>query len=82
MEASRRLIANHSIPEGLKWANYFILQLLGTVGQCYRRLNIYGVNSFYSYFMNKYQEFDTKWNKKKSKNKLNADFITVSRLRS
>ncbi|CAL1215093.1 unnamed protein product [Candida parapsilosis] len=74
MEASRRLIANHSIPEGLKWANYFILQLLGTVGQCYRRLNIYGVNSFYSYFMNKYQEFDTKWNKKKSKNKLNADF--------
>ncbi|KAI5962847.1 MPH1 [Candida margitis] len=74
MEASRRLIANHSIPEGLKWANYFILQLLGTVGQCYRRLNIYGVNSFYSYFINKYNEFDTKWNKKKSKNKLNADF--------
>lgn len=74
MEASRKLIANNSIPEGLKWANYFILQLLGTVGQCYRRLNIYGVNSFYSYFMNKYNEFDTKWKKKKSKNKLNADF--------
>ncbi|KAI5953053.1 MPH1 [Candida theae] len=74
MEASRRLMANHSIPEGLKWTNYFILQLLGTVGQCYRRLNIYGVNSFYSYFMNKFQEFDTKWKKKKSKNKLNADF--------
>ncbi|KAG5418842.1 MPH1 [Candida metapsilosis] len=75
MEASRRLIANNSIPEGLKWANYFILQLLGTVGQCYRRLNIYGVNSFYSYFMNKFNEFDTKWKKKKSKNKLNADFF-------
>ena len=74
MEASRRLLANKNVPEGLKWAQYFILQLLGTVGQCYRRLNIYGVNSFYSYFQEKHKEFTAKWNSKKSKNKLNADF--------
>ncbi|CAK9441188.1 uncharacterized protein LODBEIA_P50570 [Lodderomyces beijingensis] len=74
MEASRRLLADKSMPEGLKWANYFIIQLLGTVGQCLRRLNIYGVASFFSYFTEKYKEFKTKWNAKKSKNKLNADF--------
>ncbi|KAI5949906.1 MPH1 [Candida jiufengensis] len=75
MDASRKLVMNKSIPEGLKWANYFSLQLLGVVGQCYKRLNIYGVNSFFSYFMDKYTEFTTKWNKKKSKNKLSADFF-------
>ncbi|KAI5962093.1 MPH1 [Candida pseudojiufengensis] len=74
MDAARKLTMNKSIPEGIKWANYFMLQLLGVVGQCYRRLNIYGVNSFFSYFTEKHSEFTTKWKKKKSKNKLSADF--------
>lgn len=74
MEISRKIIANPTIPEGLKWSNYFILQLLGMVGQCYRRLNIYGIRSFQSYFNEKFLEFKTKWNAKKSTNKLNADF--------
>ena len=33
MEISRKIVANPTIPEGLKWSNYFILQLLGMVGQ-------------------------------------------------
>ncbi|KHC49874.1 ATP-dependent DNA helicase MPH1 [Candida albicans P60002] len=74
MEISRKIVANPTIPEGLKWSNYFILQLLGMVGQCYRRLNIYGIRSFQSYFNEKFLEFKTKWNAKKSTNKLNADF--------
>ncbi|KAK6455100.1 ATP-dependent DNA helicase MPH1 [Scheffersomyces xylosifermentans] len=74
MEASRKIVTNPTIPEGLKWANFFILQLLGVVGQCFRRLNIYGIRSFFSYFSEKHLEFTTKWNKKKSTNKLNADF--------
>jgi len=74
MEASRKITKNRSIPEGLKWSNFFILQLLGVVGQCLRRLNIYGIRSFYSYFTEKYTEFTTKYNAKKSKNKLNLDF--------
>lgn len=73
-ELSRKMTANPSIPEGLKWSNYFILQLLGIVGQCYRRLNIYGIRYFYEYFHEKFTEFKTKWNAKKSTNKLNADF--------
>jgi ATP-dependent DNA helicase MPH1 len=74
MEASQRLVMNSSIPEGLKWSNFFILQLLGVVGQCFRRLNIYGIKSFYSYFSEKRLEFTTKWKKKKSTNKLNSEF--------
>lgn len=74
MEASQRLVMNKTIPEGLKWSNFFILQLLGVVGQCFRRLNIYGIKSFYSYFSEKRLEFTTKWKKKKSTNKLNSEF--------
>lgn len=58
----------------MKWSYYFILQLLGTVGQCLRRLNIYGVNVFYNYFLEKYTEFTTKFSNKKSTNKLAASF--------
>ncbi|CUM64765.1 uncharacterized protein PRCAT00002376001 [Priceomyces carsonii] len=74
MEASQKIIKNPTIPEGLKWSNYFILQLLGVVGQCFRRLNIYGSKSFYNYFKEKYVEFTTKYENKKSTNKLNAQF--------
>ncbi|EMG47070.1 MPH1 ATP-dependent DNA helicase MPH1 [Candida maltosa Xu316] len=73
-ELSRKITRDPTISEGLKWSNFFLLQLLGTVGQCYRRLNIYGINSFYAYFHEKFTEFKTKWNASKSKNKLNADF--------
>ncbi|RLV90703.1 ATP-dependent DNA helicase MPH1 [Spathaspora sp. JA1] len=72
MEASKKVTMNKTLPEGLKWSNFFMLQLLGTVGQCYKRLNIYGIKSFYNYFNEKYQEFT----KKKSKNKLNVDFYS------
>lgn len=74
MEKSQKIIKNPSIPEGLKWSYYFILQLLGTVGQFFRRLNIYGVKTFYSYFLEKYTEFTTKYSNKKSTNKLAASF--------
>ena len=74
MEKSQKVIKNPTIPEGLKWSYYFILQLLGTVGQFFRRLNIYGVKTFYSYFLEKYTEFTTKYGNKKSTNKLAAQF--------
>ncbi|CAI8493866.1 unnamed protein product [Pichia kudriavzevii] len=74
MEKSQKIIKNPKLSEGLKWSYYFILQLLGTVGQCLRRLNIYGVNVFYNYFLEKYTEFTTKFSNKKSTNKLAASF--------
>lgn len=74
LESQQRLIRDKNIPEGLKWANYFILQLLIVVGQCLRRLNILGIRSFYSYFIEKYKEFSTKYNNKKSTNHLAASF--------
>lgn len=74
MEASQRVIKNPNMPEGLKWSNYFLLQLLNVVGQCLRRLNIYGVRSFYHYFVEKHREFVTKYKNKKSTNHTAADF--------
>ncbi|RKP31749.1 P-loop containing nucleoside triphosphate hydrolase protein, partial [Metschnikowia bicuspidata] len=74
LDAQRRVAANKGMPEGLKWANYFILQLLIVVGQCLRRLNIYGVRSFYEYFSEKHAEFSTKYNMGKSKNHMAAKF--------
>ncbi|CDK26653.1 unnamed protein product [Kuraishia capsulata CBS 1993] len=74
MEASQKVIKNPALPEGLKWTYYFLLQLLTTVGQCFRRLNIYGINSFYSYFHEKHDEFTTKYENKKSTNKIAASF--------
>ncbi|CAK7900984.1 ATP-dependent DNA helicase Mph1p [[Candida] anglica] len=75
MEASQRMIRNPSIPEGLKWSNYFLLQLLNVVGQALRRLVVYGIRSFYSYFNDKFKEFTTKFNNKKSKNQTAASFF-------
>lgn len=74
LDAQQKIIRNSSIPEGLKWANFFILQLLIVVGQCLRRLNIYGIRSFYSYFHEKYTEFTAKHKKKKSTNQLAIKF--------
>lgn len=74
LDAQQKLVKNPTIPEGLKWANYFILQLLIVVGQCLRRINIHGIRSFYSYFHDKYTEFSTKYNKKMSTNHLAAKF--------
>lgn len=74
MDASQRVIKNPTMPEGLKWSNYFLLQLLNVVGQCLRRLNIYGVRSFYHYFVEKHKEFVTKYKNKKSTNHTAADF--------
>lgn len=74
MEQSQKVINNKNLSEGLKWSQYFILQLLGTVGMALRRLNIYGIRTFYNYFLEKYNEFTTKWDNKKSTNKLAASF--------
>ncbi|ODV96078.1 hypothetical protein PACTADRAFT_49494 [Pachysolen tannophilus NRRL Y-2460] len=74
IEASQKIVRNPTIAEGLKWMYYFLLQLLGVVGQCFRRLNIYGITSFYSYFKEKHTEFTTKWETKKSTNKYSAAF--------
>lgn len=74
MQASQKIIMNSSIPEGIKWRNFFILQLLNHVGQMLKRIKIYGVRTFFSYFMNKYKEFTSKYNLGKSTNKLAASF--------
>ncbi|ODV84348.1 hypothetical protein CANARDRAFT_8702 [[Candida] arabinofermentans NRRL YB-2248] len=74
MEKSQKIVRNPTLSEGIKWTYYFQLQLLGTVGQMYRRLNIYGVTAFYSYFTEKYTEFTTKYESKKSTNKIAASF--------
>lgn len=74
MQKSQKIIANPTIPEGVKWKNYFILQLLSHVGLMLRRLKIYGVRTFYSYFNNKYKEFTTKYALGKSTNKTAASF--------
>ncbi|CAI5759515.1 unnamed protein product [Candida verbasci] len=74
LERSKKIKMDRSIPEGLKWSMHFMLQLLGMVGQCYKKLNNYGLKSFYDYFFEKYSEFKIKFELKKSKNKLNACF--------
>lgn len=74
MDAQRKVRMNPAMPEGLKWSNFFILLLLMTVGQCLRRLNVYGLRSFYSYFNEKHLEFTTKHAKKKSKNQMAINF--------
>lgn len=74
MQQSQKIIANPSIPEGVKWRNFFILQLLNHVGQMLKRIKIYGVSTFYNYFMDKYREFTTKYNLGKSTNKIAAEF--------
>lgn len=75
LEAIKTNISNHLIPEGLKWSNFYILQLLAFVGGCYKRLKIYGIKSFYKFFNEKYLEFKTKWEKKKITNKLMINFF-------
>ncbi|KAL3232971.1 ATP-dependent DNA helicase MPH1 [Nakaseomyces bracarensis] len=74
MQKSQSIIMDPSIPEGIKWRNYFILQLLNHVGQMLKRIKIYGIRTFYSYFQNKYKEFTTKYNLGKSTNKIAAGF--------
>lgn len=74
MEASQRIVRDPKISEGLKWMYFFLLQLLSVAGQGFRRLHIYGIKSFYSYFKEKYEEFTAKWETKKSTNKYAADF--------
>lgn len=74
LDAQRKLRGIKNMPEGLLWANYFLLQVLVVVGQCFRRLHVYGVRTFYSYFKEKYTEFTTKYNSGKSKNGTAAKF--------
>ena len=74
IQQTQKLLANPSIPENVKWRNYFILQLLNQVGQMLRRIKIYGIRAFYSYFKNKYAEFTTKYGMGKSTNKIAAGF--------
>ncbi|SCU94659.1 LAME_0F08504g1_1 [Lachancea meyersii CBS 8951] len=75
LQKSQKLVANPSIPEGIKWRNFFILQLLSHVGHMLKRLKIYGVQSFYKYFENKHKEFTTKYGLGKSTNKTAASFF-------
>ncbi|SMN17721.1 similar to Saccharomyces cerevisiae YIR002C MPH1 Member of the DEAH family of helicases [Maudiozyma saulgeensis] len=74
MQQSQKIIANPGIPEGIKWRNFFILQLLNHFGQMLKRIKIYGIRTFYNYFKNKYSEFTTKYNMGKSTNKIAASF--------
>lgn len=74
MQQSQKVIANPNIPEGIKWRNFFILQLLNNVGQMLKRINIYGIRTFYNYFSDKHLEFTTKYGLGKSSNKIAAEF--------
>lgn len=74
VEASRRLTMNKQIPAAIKWPGVHMLQLLGMVGQCLKRLNIYGIRSFYNFLKEKHADFTSKWNTKKSTNKTAASF--------
>ena len=75
MQKSKAVVTNPSLNEGVKWKFFFILQVIGYVGQMLRRLRIYGVRSFYSYFTDKCTEFRTKYKLGKSSNKLSASFF-------
>ncbi|CCH41581.1 fanconi anemia group M protein [Wickerhamomyces ciferrii] len=75
MQKSQAIIKNPTLNEGIKWKYYFILQVIGYVGQMLRRLKIYGVRTFYSYFQNKCKEFRTKYSMGKSTNKTSAGFF-------
>ncbi|SCU89062.1 LADA_0E13498g1_1 [Lachancea dasiensis] len=75
LQKSQKLVANPTIPEGVKWRNFFILQLLSHVGHMLKRLKIYGIHSFYKYFENKHKEFTTKYGMGKSTNKTAASFF-------
>ena len=74
MQQSQKIIANPGIPEGIKWRNFFILQLLNHVGQMLKRIKIYGIRTFYNYFIDKHKEFTTKYSLGKSTNKTAAEF--------
>ena len=73
MQQSQKIIANPGIPEGIKWRNFFILQLLNHVGQMLKRIKIYGIRTFYNYFIDKHKEFTTKYSLGKSTNKTAAE---------
>ncbi|KAG7863077.1 hypothetical protein KL939_000396 [Ogataea angusta] len=81
MEKSQKVIKNPTLAEGIKWTYYFQLQLLGTVGQLLRRLYVYGIQTFYSYFLDKFTEFTTKYDNKKSTNKIAASFYYHARIK-
>lgn len=74
LEKSRAVVMNHSLPEGAKWTYFYQLRLLSEVGDFLRRLKIYGLKTFYSYFCEKYDEFTTKYELKKSTNRTAASF--------
>lgn len=74
MQQSQKIVANPAIPEGVKWRNFFILQLLNHVGQMLKRIKIYGIRTFYNYFTDKHKEFTTKYSLGKSTNKTAAEF--------
>ena len=80
LQKANKVIANPSLPEGLKWKYYFILQLLSHVGQMLRRLKIYGIKCFYNYFTDKYKESNAKYSLGKSKNKTAASFYQNTKL--
>lgn len=74
LEESRKVVANPNLAEGLKWTYYYQLRLLGEIGAFLRRLNVYGIPTFYRFFIQKYTEFTTKYNMKLSTNKTAAAF--------
>lgn len=74
IEAQQRIKRDPGIPEALKWTSFFLLQVLSVAGQCLRRLHIYGLRTFYEYFLEKYIEFTTKYNNGKSTNHNAAKF--------
>ncbi|AMD20752.1 HDR009Cp [Eremothecium sinecaudum] len=82
MQQSQKVLMNPSLPEGVKWRNYFILQLLCHVGHMLKRLKIYGIQTFYTYFDNKFREFTTKYGLGKSTNKTAASFYYSSILKN
>lgn len=74
MENKRKVVDNPSLPEGLKWHQFFILSILYDFGFLIQKLNSFGIRTFYHCLLFKKNEFDAKFKIGKTKNKQMIQF--------
>lgn len=69
MENKRKVVDNPSLSEGLKWYQFFLLNVLYDFGFLIQKLNHFGIRTFYHCLNYKKTEFDSKFKIGKTKNK-------------
>ena len=69
MENKRKVVDNASLSEGLKWYQFFLLNVLFDFGFLMQKLNHFGIRTFYHCLQYKKTEFDSKFKVGKTKNK-------------